>query len=142
MNEMHTNIIHREAGLMTFYGSNWPPHLEPRPETPAQGACMHCAEAIAAGEDSMRYSGHISRDAAGDPVLGPGLPAHRECFLRQVYGSVGHQTGTCACNGTANPIMEDPENMTPREAARAAVEMYEAGHGLAAKQLAQMRRVN
>jgi len=53
---------------------------------------------------------------------------HRECFLRGVYGSVGHQLGRCSCHG--GPGLEDgPEDMTMREAARAAVKLFERLRG-------------
>lgn len=52
-------------------------------------------------------------------------PWHRECLLRQVTGSVGHLKHWCACYG-GNPDAElDPEAMTKRQAALAAVALYE-----------------
>lgn len=42
---------------------------------------------------------------------------HRECAIRAVIGSVGHQRGKCSCFGGTE---EDPPGMTRREAALAA----------------------
>lgn len=52
---------------------------------------------------------------------------HRECFLRGIFGSVGHQRGLCTCNGGPG-TMDDPPGMTAREAARAAVKEFERRH--------------
>lgn len=46
---------------------------------------------------------------------------HQECALRRVFGSVGHQLARCSCFGGTE---EDPEGMTKRESALAAVDMY------------------
>jgi hypothetical protein len=53
------------------------------------------------------------------------VPKHRECYLRHIFGSVGHQMKTCSCYGGTQ---EDPEGMTRREAAKAAVELFELNH--------------
>jgi hypothetical protein len=46
---------------------------------------------------------------------------HRECAVRAVAGSVGHQLGTCSCHGGTD---EDPPGLTKREAARQALQLY------------------
>jgi hypothetical protein len=46
---------------------------------------------------------------------------HRECMVRQVVGSVGHLQRRCPCYGGTET---DPPEMTRREAARAACELY------------------
>jgi hypothetical protein len=67
--------------------------------------CLWCDEPL--GENGPR--GEI------DPVA---LRMHRECALRSVIGSVGHQRGECSCYGGD---VEDPPGMTRREAARVAM---------------------
>ncbi len=56
-------------------------------------------------------------------------PAHANCLLRQVIGSVGHQLGTCSCFGGTE---EDPPGLTKRQAAKAAAELFRrrVAHGL------------
>lgn len=50
-----------------------------------------------------------------------GFPVHGECFLRAfIVGPVAHVLGQCACYGGHQ--QGDPEGMTKREAAVAAVE--------------------
>lgn len=83
----------------------------PHVPTPVGEVCFHCDEAVAQGDD-----GEVM--PAGDA----GRPIHRECLLRMVAGSVGHQLGTCRCYGGAE---DDPPGMTRREAARAAAELFE-----------------
>lgn len=46
------------------------------------------------------------------------LPQHLECWVRAGVGSVGHLRGRCSCYGGTE---EDPDGLTLREAARAAV---------------------
>jgi hypothetical protein len=60
-------------------------------------------------------------------VLWPEIPygLHRECAMRQVAGSVGHQTCRCTCYGGD---YGDPPGMTRREAAIAATRLWEATH--------------
>lgn len=100
----------------------WSPDLGPPVATPVGELCLHCGEPIA-----IEDSGVIM------PFLdstGPRQAAeHRECLLRQVFGSVGHQRGLCSCNGGPG-TMDDPPGMTNREAARAAVEEWERNHRL------------
>jgi len=50
---------------------------------------------------------------------------HQECAFRIVFGSVGHQRMTCWCYGGTDG---DPEGMTLREQARAAVMQFEMTH--------------
>ena len=47
---------------------------------------------------------------------------HVDCFLRTIFGSVGHLQKKCSCYGGD---MEDPPEMTLREAATASVKEYE-----------------
>jgi hypothetical protein len=47
---------------------------------------------------------------------------HRECRLRMVIGSAGHLLRQCSCYGGD---LEDPPNLSIREAAQAAVAIWE-----------------
>lgn len=77
--------------------------------------CIHCGEAFAPGDRRFPIMS-LGQDGARRRY------AHRECSLRQVVGSVGHQFGRCSCHGGKE---EDPEGLTKRDAARAAVRLYE-----------------
>jgi hypothetical protein len=70
--------------------------------------CDYCEEPILSGEPTLAYANR------------PDEPLHRDCFLRQIIGSVGHQLGLCNCPGRMR-CMEDPEDWTKRGAARLAV---------------------
>jgi hypothetical protein len=79
--------------------------------TPVGEPCLYCAEPMVEGDAGMlmwsiQPQGMVEMRAS-----------HRECFLRQALGSVGHQNQTCSCFGGTE---EDPAGMTVREAARAA----------------------
>lgn len=72
-------------------------------------ACFWCKEEVLPGEESpIPLNGHRGN-------------AHRECMVRSVAGSVGHQSGRCSCYGGEE---EDPPGMTLREASRAAYDMF------------------
>ncbi len=67
--------------------------------------CIHCDEEIQPGEAHKIVKN-----------------AHFECGFRMIAGSVGHQQKKCSCYGGT---MEDPEGMTLREAAKAAMEEFQ-----------------
>ena len=46
---------------------------------------------------------------------------HKNCFLREIVGSLGHQQKKCSCHGGDT---EDPPEMSIREAANAAVDFW------------------
>lgn len=84
----------------------------PRVETPT-APCAWCGESFTADDDGYTIP------HCGETISN--LPYHLECWLRQLFGSVGHIQGECSCfEGTA----EDPPGMTRREAAKAAAEMF------------------
>jgi hypothetical protein len=68
--------------------------------------CVWCTEPIEAGERCWRF--------ANGPL------AHRVCALRQVIGSVAHLERRCSCY-VPGADEGDPEGLTRREAAGAAV---------------------
>jgi len=72
--------------------------------------CAHCTEPILEGEERMPFN-------AGLVLM------HRNCGLRGIIGSLAHLQGRCSCfvpGSTAG----DPEGMTLRQAADAAVEEW------------------
>jgi hypothetical protein len=50
--------------------------------------------------------------------------AHLNCFMRQTIGSVAHQLKQCRCY-VPGSTEEDPPGMTKRQAADAAVAVYD-----------------
>ena len=83
-------------------------------ETPVGSSCGRCSELIDKGNHGvvMPYIGNPDS---------PYYYLHLECYLRGVFGSLGHQRRQCSCYGGT---LEDPPEMTPREAAIAAVQEY------------------
>jgi hypothetical protein len=63
-----------------------------------------------------------SSDLVPSPVYVASVAVHMECFIRSVVGSVGHQMQQCHCYGGT---VDDPPNMSKREAARAAYRLSE-----------------
>jgi hypothetical protein len=94
------------------YGAGYE-HDFPHVETPVGIACAHCGEAIAEGDSGVIISGPIRAIR----------PRHYECFFRPIAGGVNHQLGRCFCCGGDQP--PDPDGMTRREAAKAALEAWE-----------------
>lgn len=79
--------------------------------TPVGQRCMHCEEPIAGDDDGLLMPAlHADRTATVEAL-------HRECDLRMVIGSVGHQLKRCSCFGGT---MDEPPGMSRRDAARAA----------------------
>jgi hypothetical protein len=70
--------------------------------------CLYCDEPVIDGESNQRINN------GGDNF-------HRECFVRMITGSVGHQRHTCSCYGGSE---EDPPGASRREGARAAAQLY------------------
>lgn len=87
---------------------------EEQQPTPVGELCMLCQEPIAEGDCGTFQGAH---------------PIHYECQMRSVVGSVGHQMGTCSCFGGTE---DDPPGMTYRQAAIAAVQLWEAKQQLEA----------
>jgi hypothetical protein len=102
-----------------FFGSSsWTDDKEARVvAVPIGEPCGRCRELIGATDSGVVM-----------PVLGDSellkMAFHRECFLRGVFGSVGHQRHRCSCYGGDE---EDPPEMTVREAAFAACKLFLGG---------------
>lgn len=80
--------------------------------------CIHCGEVVLTSEDTYVY--------ANGPV------AHRACALRQVIGSVAHLEQRCSCY-VVGASEGDPEGMSRREAAQAAMRLWYAQRGGSAR---------
>lgn len=77
------------------------------------GSCSWCDEPVLSDEPhEMRAHIDANKNESTRPI-------HRQCAARIALGSVGHQMGLCGCNGGPG-TMDDPPNMTKREAADAA----------------------
>lgn len=83
--------------------------------------CLRCGEPFAPSE-----YGIITYLVGADGACAS-IARHRECEMRGVLGSVGHLTRQCSCYGGDQ---EDPPELSVRDAARAAVALWEKGLGL------------
>lgn len=81
----------------------------PRVPVPVGVPCSWCDEPI----DDTDH-GYVPSDGDGDPI-------HAECSIRQVVGSVAHQTQTCSCYGGT---LEDDPGLSRREAAHEAARLF------------------
>lgn len=96
--------------------------------TPEGAVCGHCEEPIAAGDSGVTipFVG-VEGDGCRATFVrgkdgGPDLALHRECHIRSLVGSVGHQRSKCGCAGGSEG---DPPGFSKREAARAATFYFE-----------------
>jgi hypothetical protein len=99
--------------MMHWFGESWGSHFNddsPHAATPVDWPCCHCDEPIIEGDQGVIY--------ANGPV------AHLNCFLRQTTGSVAHVLKTCSCY-VPGASETDPPELTKRQAADLAVELYE-----------------
>lgn len=76
-----------------------------------QMACPYCDEPVSELELRAQVYWHTEPKQRW---------AHYECSVRQTVGSVAHQLGKCSCYGGTE---DDPEGMTKREAAKAALNL-------------------
>jgi hypothetical protein len=90
----------------------------PHAPTPVGEPCLWCEENIEAGDTGL-IVGYID---TGEALTPRQVPYHYECYLRQIIGGVNHQLHLCCCPGCAGVLPPDPQGMTRREAALAAVE--------------------
>ncbi|HEY7233875.1 MAG TPA: hypothetical protein VH539_06975 [Gemmatimonadaceae bacterium] len=95
-------------------------HEIDRTATPVGVACFHCDELIVDGDDGFAIPSFAHNEGI--------IYLHRECQLRGVLGSVSHIQKLCSCY-VPGSLCGDPEGMTRREAARAAVREYERLEG-------------
>lgn len=101
---------------MRYFG-NWRISGELHTATPVGMACIHCEELITE-DDSGVLMPHVNLGMM--VTIGA---RHRECYLWHIFGSIGHQRRLCSCYGGT---LEDPPELTARQAARVAVEYFES----------------
>lgn len=94
-----------------------------RCERPSDAACAWCHEAIGPHDDGFEM-GAVVMGTDGDPA-GTVIWYHRECHLRQTFGSVAHQQGQCSCSGGSG---EDSDLLTTRQAALQACLLFYSRH--------------
>ncbi len=105
---------------MNWFGESWgAPVCDPdtHVDTPVGAECGWCEESVA-DDDSG-----VSLPYATKPMQV--INYHLNCWLRQIFGSLGHQAGECVCHkDVRHSEPGDPPEMTLREAADAAVEAF------------------
>ncbi len=113
--------------MMQWFGDRAPNHFWRRMNTPAGENCDYCEEVILESDCGFCQAdcGVIELDQGKLLRYETRYVWHRNCFLRTVTGSVGHQMSLCRCFGGD---FEDPPGMSRREAANAAVEYYETNN--------------
>jgi hypothetical protein len=89
---------------------------------PVGESCFHCTEPIE-DHDFGYVVPLVSREY--DSLTPAQATYHYACFLRQTIGSLGHVLGRCTCSNSTGEGLGDPEGMTPRQAAEAAVKAWE-----------------
>jgi len=93
---------------MRYFGpGNSPLEKVPTPE----GTCSWCEEGFDETDHGFVMD-HHSENGIIDSLW------HRECLMRNVWGSVAHQRKECSCHGGEG---EDNPTLTKREAAKAAL---------------------
>jgi hypothetical protein len=94
---------------------------------PSVITCLHCGEPIENVDVAHAKQIYVKlMECDTDRTY-----LHIECFMRCVFGSVGHQMKQCSCflKEASNRIFifGDPPGMTKRQAARAAYELAMRG---------------
>jgi len=105
-----------------FFGESWCNLTEHGQQisTPIGSECCWCKEGFIEGEQGTALPTVFIQEPVDEIV--PLVYYHKNCFLRSVLGSVGHQRKQCSCYGGT---LEDPQGLSLREAANAAVREYE-----------------
>ncbi len=95
---------------MKWFGQAWGPicGVVEQVAVPTGARCTYCGEEVGP-QDSGVIMPHMTNNTWAE------LPNHRECFIRTIFGSIGHQLRTCSCYGGKEG---DPEGLTLREAAK------------------------
>lgn len=102
-----------------WFGTPWNPWFcteESRVPVPTDETCAYCGEGFVPEDDGFRVL---------NGSTGQHDPYHYDCHMRQITGSLGHVMGWCSCHGGDPQNELDPEAMTKRQAASAAVRAWE-----------------
>jgi hypothetical protein len=107
-----------------YFGESWSYMTEQgqHSPTPVGSECCWCKEGFVEGEQGLGLptaSLSVGSTSMDSEILSY---YHKNCFLRSLLGSVGHQRKQCSCYGGT---LEDPQGLSLREAANAAVREYE-----------------
>ena len=70
--------------------------------------CVYCGEVVSNGEQHPNFDHSI----------------HRECAFRTIVGGVAHVLRRCSCFNPESKLPSDPPNLTKREAAIAARDLW------------------
>lgn len=123
-------VLHRAANIMAekkeagprYFGDPWPSVFcmhAPSAPAPLLSKCAWCDEGFIFGEQGVLLP-HVGEDGAVVEIA-----YHKNCFLRTIFGSVGHIQGKCSCQGGTE---EDPTGLSKRQAADAAVAEWDRRH--------------
>lgn len=105
--------------MNAYFGDHWgAPMLDGLRQvpTPIGEPCFFCSEPIEEGDAGLFTTVHYTDNTRVQPI-------HRECNLRMVVGSLGHQRRTCSC--FQDPGDDQEDGLTLREAALAAAREFE-----------------
>lgn len=94
----------------------------------SRGICVHCHEPVDTHEDAISHAA-IEKPTNLDPTFAQAFSvtarwSHRNCHMRSIIGSVGHQMRMCTCYVKQGEAIDDPPGMTKRQAADAAVALF------------------
>lgn len=82
--------------------------------TPLGERCVYCPDVIEEGDQGFLMS---AADMGPDGKVVASLrPVHRECMVREIFGSVSCREGRCLCHGKTD---QPPEPGTHRDQGRA-----------------------
>lgn len=94
-----------------------------------RGVCSHCHEPVLDTDKAVKQS-HLDRPRDIDPTYGAAWEVterwtHRNCDLRMIVGSIGHQLGLCGCKVKDGTAIEDPPGLTRRQSADLAARLFD-----------------
>lgn len=85
-------------------------------DTPVNEICQFCEEVF------IENDAGVSLPYLSEKNINVFIHYHKNCFLRTIVGSVGHQNKECSCYGGKS---EDPVHLSLREAANQAVLLFQ-----------------
>jgi hypothetical protein len=108
--------------MTTYFGESWCALTDDGRQvpTPIESECTWCKEGFVEGDAGMATPLGFIDETDSHPVTF--VYYHKNCFLRSIVGSVGHQRKQCSCFGGT---LEDPQELSLRQAADAAVREFE-----------------